>query len=34
LRKKPDEDCVHDFHPISLIHSLSKLITKTLSHHS
>jgi hypothetical protein len=33
LRKKPDAECVQDFRQISLIHSLSKLITKTLSLH-
>jgi hypothetical protein len=31
LRKKPEAECVQDFRPINLIHSLSKLITKTLS---
>jgi hypothetical protein len=31
LRKKPEAECVQDFHPISLIHNLSKLITKTFS---
>jgi hypothetical protein len=30
LRKKMPE-CVKDYHPISLIHSISKLLTKTLS---
>jgi hypothetical protein len=31
LRKKKDADEVKDFRPINLIHSISKLITKTLS---
>lgn len=31
LHKKPDALCIRDYHPISLIHSFSKLFTKVLT---
>jgi hypothetical protein len=31
LKKKKDHQQVHDYRPISLIHSFSKLVAKTLS---